>query len=516
MAKGRISILARPALVFVLLMAGTVLSWRYFITLRRDATDRQFESLAAQQVAGIERRFNELELELSAAQALFRASEQVTRSEFRTFFQEFATKGVTQGLRNVTFAELVQHQNLDAFEQTVRADDSVLLGGYPDFQVFPDYEGPEHVVANYVEPPEASAQLMGFDTYSDPARRSLFEKARDNNSIEMSAQLTLLQSGSPEGFIILAPLYRKGQPIGTSEERRAAFFGVVGAAFETETFFKDALALPASESFDLEIFDIANNNQLIFDSVPEITDAGRVSGRHRDFETSLGQRELLMHLHEQKVTDWANSDLLISVFVILIGTLSSLLVSFVIYSAMTTRRRAESMATRMTADISRSRERYQELLEALPDPALILDKFGRIQSINRAAEQASGYKNSELAGKFFPRAGVVAPSYLPLALRNFAISLAGRTHAPYELGVRIKDGNVRTFEVNARPLREDGKVAGVQVLLRDVTKRREVMDQLARQADELQRINKFMIGRELKMAELKRELEQLRHRGEQQ
>src|SRR3990167_7099865 len=149
MAKGRISILARPALVFVLLMAGTVLSWRYFITLRRDATDRQFESLAAQQVAGIERRFNELELELSAAQALFRASEQVTRSEFRPFFQEFATKGVTQGLRNVTFAELVQHQNLDAFEQTVRADDSVLLGGYPDFQVFPDYEGPEHVVANY-------------------------------------------------------------------------------------------------------------------------------------------------------------------------------------------------------------------------------------------------------------------------------------------------------------------------------------------------------------------------------
>jgi PAS domain S-box-containing protein len=164
------------------------------------------------------------------------------------------------------------------------------------------------------------------------------------------------------------------------------------------------------------------------------------------------------------------------------------------------------LASRMTHDIKRSTERYLELLEALPDPTIMLDKLGRISSINRATEELSGYRRDELVGKFFPKAGIVVPSSLPVALRNFAVSLSGRTHAPYEIDVKLKDGSIRTFEVNSRPVVEAAQTTGVQVVLRDVTKRKEIMSQLARQSAELQRINRFMIGRELKMTELKRQL----------
>ena len=46
-------------------------------------------------------------------------------------------------------------------------------------------------------------------------------------------------------------------------------------------------------------------------------------------------------------------------------------------------------------------------------------------------------------------------------------------------------------------------------MLRDVTKRRETEEKLREKMDELERFNKLMIGRELRMVELKKRIKEL-------
>lgn len=486
---------------------GAVVAWRLFINKSNSSADREFEMESMHLVDMVNDKIASLPLELLAFQSLFRASDAVSRTEFKTMFDEFTVKAAIPGLLDVMFAQFVPEAQLAPFQAGVRADASIQAGGYPDFKMFPPGTSGDHLIINYVQP-SATASLMGFDLFSDPVWRPLLEQARDEATIVTSRQLQVVNS--PNGIIVAAPVYRKNAAIGTVDERRAAFVGIVYLAFETQPFLAGLLATDFTKKYDLELYDVSAGNQLLFDSSPSVLDNGNMSGRHRDVELSIGGRKYHLHLHliEQSLT--VRADMVTGNIVLGIGALLSLLGAIVVYVLVSTRTRAERLAASMTTDIVKSRERYLELLEALPDPTLLLDKFGRIQSINRAGEEASGYKRSEIIGKFFPKSGLVAPSSLPRALRNFTISVNGRLHPPYEIEIIRKDGSRRSFEVNARPVRENGKTTGVQVLLRDVTKRREIGTQLERQAAELQRINRFMIGRELKMKELKREVERMR------
>lgn len=505
--KGAPSRYAAPAVVLVLSLMTSVLVWRLFVNARAGDELNQFNKQVVAHADLVERRLNEVVLELTAFSTFFRASDEVTRVEFKTVYDEFASKVVTGGLRNTTFVRFVRDEEVEAFTQSVRADDSLQPGGYPDFSIHPAGSTADHAVVTFVEPPAAVPNVLGFDVYSDPLRRALFDKARDSGELVVSPQIELLGPDAPAGFLVVHPVYRKGDEILTTEERQASFAGAIVSAFDTAQLFASITGENFLQDYDLEVFDGETGDVPIFDSHPEEVDAGTRPGLHDDYEIKLGDRTYTIHVHVRADNPLAAQDALLSGLVLGLGILLSVLASFATYSSVTARARAQRLAERMTVDIVRARDRYQELLEALPDPTVILDKLGRITSVNRAAEDAAGFKRTELVGKFFPRTGLVVPKSIPLTLKNFAISLSGRIHAPYEIDIKSKGGSIRTFEVNSRPVHEDGKTTGVQVLLRDVTRRREILDQVARQTEELQRINKFMVGRELKMAELKQRLE---------
>jgi len=489
-------------------MTITVVVWRLFVNERGKLVDKEFNVQAAQYVNTIESRTDELLIELTAYQSLFRASDDVNRAEFKTMFDEFALKAVTPGLRNVTFYKPVSASGLESFTAAVRADSSTVAGGYPGFTVHPAGSGGDHLVATYVEPAEAAATLLGYDAYTDPVRQELFDRARDTNTAVASPQVALEVPGNPRGLVVAVPAYRKDAPIGTVEERRAAFIGSIGTAFETEAFFSDVIPADVRRDFDLEVTDQSAGETLIYDSNRDVHDAGATADPHRDFTIAIGERSFRVHVHALSTSSIVEAYAFVSFSVLGIGVLISVLGAYVAYTLSTTRAQALMLASRMTHDIKRSTERYLELLESLPDPTILLDKMGRIVSINRATEELSGYRRDELIGTYFPKAGIIAPTSLPVALRNFAISLSGRTHAPYEVDMRMKDGSIRAFEVNSSPVTEQTKTVGVQVVLRDVTKRKEMLAQVARQAAELQRINRFMVGREIKMAELKQQIAQ--------
>ncbi|HRY62570.1 MAG TPA: hypothetical protein P5056_02265 [Candidatus Paceibacterota bacterium] len=55
----------------------------------------------------------------------------------------------------------------------------------------------------------------------------------------------------------------------------------------------------------------------------------------------------------------------------------------------------------------------------------------------------------------------------------------------------------------------DGEIIGASTVARDITVNKKLEAELAARAEDLEKINKFMLGRELKMAELKNRIAEL-------
>jgi len=136
------------------------------------------------------------------------------------------------------------------------------------------------------------------------------------------------------------------------------------------------------------------------------------------------------------------------------------------------------------------RERAEALLEATPDPVVIVNRSGQIVLINGQAEKVFGYARSELLGqpveKLLPerfrevhvghrRAYSEAPSVRPMG--------GGR-----ELHARHKDGSEFPVDISLSPL-ETPEGTLVISNIRDITVRKQAEEALARQAEELRRSN---------------------------
>ncbi len=117
-------------------------------------------------------------------------------------------------------------------------------------------------------------------------------------------------------------------------------------------------------------------------------------------------------------------------------------------------------------ELRRSEQRYRNLIENAIDIIFILDTEGRFVSINRRAEQITGFKAEDWIGRHF--ADIVSPEDLPEAMAGWTRGLKGGDDV---LPMRIKDtkGEDVYLKINSSLVEEDGELKGVMCIARDAT-----------------------------------------------
>ena len=78
--------------------------------------------------------------------------------------------------------------------------------------------------------------------------------------------------------------------------------------------------------------------------------------------------------------------------------------------------------------------------------------------------------------------------------------------------VKRKDGSTAFVEVKPVPVVEQDVLVGSMGVIRDITGRMKMEDELKHRLDEVERLNKLMVGRELKMEQFRKEIVRLRDR----
>jgi PAS domain S-box-containing protein len=162
----------------------------------------------------------------------------------------------------------------------------------------------------------------------------------------------------------------------------------------------------------------------------------------------------------------------------------------------------------------------ESLIKHAPDPLFVSDLEGKILQANDAASELLGLQPDELAEQTLSR--FLTPeetNEFTAALRKAAERGVVRNA---KLHPRSSTGETIPTILNASALRgPDGKIIGVIGILRDMREYVRVVRDLERSKSELQdkieELEKFeevVIGRELKMIQLERELTQFRSRPE--
>jgi PAS domain S-box-containing protein len=166
-------------------------------------------------------------------------------------------------------------------------------------------------------------------------------------------------------------------------------------------------------------------------------------------------------------------------------------------------------------ELDKARAYAESLIENAPDPVFVSDLEGKILQANDAVSQLLGFRQDEVVEQSLSR--FISPE----ETREFTAALRevverGVTRNA-RLNPRSASGEVIPTTLNASALRDsDGKVIGAIGILRDMRAYEEVVQDLEQSKTELQEkildLEKFeevVVGRELKMIALEKELERM-------
>jgi PAS domain S-box-containing protein len=165
-------------------------------------------------------------------------------------------------------------------------------------------------------------------------------------------------------------------------------------------------------------------------------------------------------------------------------------------------------------------ERYiNELSSFLPLPFCIINPSGVILNINQAFCDLTGYNDLEIVGETASRlfqdkkeAEEMEKKILQGGLiKGQGIVLLTKSKKPIDVGVsaslrKDKEGNVIGYFLAFSDISE------LKKLQKDLEKKvEERTGQLKEKIDEMERFNRLAVGREIKMVEIKQEIENLRN-----
>ena len=336
--------------------------------------------------------------------ALFNASDMVTREGWRIFTQTQKVEKQLPGIQGFGFSLLIPRAELTRHIQEIRSE------GFPEYNVRPPDDREIYSSIIYLEPfSNRNLRAFGYDMFSEPVRREAMERARDTNSATLSGKVVLVQETNEEiqaGTLMFVPVYRKGMPTDSVEQRRAAIYGWVYSPYRMNDLIQGILGgrnLEQEHQLHLQVFDGVQcaSQSLLYENLP-VRDKKL---RHEERFISEIPVDFNGHRWTLRFTQsdggFFTAEFTKAWLVMITGTLIALLLSILIRVMLNTGIEARRLAETLTVDLRESEEKFRVHVENSFDIIFTLNSEGIFIFVSPAFERHFGYPVSDVTGISF-------------------------------------------------------------------------------------------------------------------
>ena len=128
--------------------------------------------------------------------------------------------------------------------------------------------------------------------------------------------------------------------------------------------------------------------------------------------------------------------------------------------------------------LEESMEQYETLIKTAPFGVITLDEKGIVTSCNKNVTKFLGQSEKEIIGNHFTKIKFLSAEDIPRYLKIFTYALSGKEGISFEISGQNKNGDIFFGEVFYGLIKRNGKVKAVQILINDITKRKEAEEKL--------------------------------------
>ncbi|MDP6823745.1 MAG: CHASE domain-containing protein [Dehalococcoidia bacterium] len=375
--RGRLPYFIAGATLTILLAMtiGTVIMVRSIVDTQ--SGDR-FEAFSARAPNTIAAELRAVMAEADEIAGVLVGSPDVTADAFSEFAGGLRDQNVTAN--TIGFIPLVQTGEADDFEASMRSQ------GFTAYLMESGAPGGEQFPVAFIDPPDGIPARFGDDLGQDPAFAEAMIEARDTG--RAAATAPFIHDGSTS-FAVLAPIYRSGVRVQSTDQRRDALIGFGLTLYNNEQLMAGPIARADLSEVHTTITDlgpISTPNEIavsLFTS-PAATKDG---GSHAVTVIEVGGRDWRFDL--RSVPWFGVSALERNVWMIALGAGLAItaIATGASYSLASSRQSARSDLRLMSTQLS-------VFLESALEGILLVDRDRRVVWTNQAFANAFGYRDS--------------------------------------------------------------------------------------------------------------------------
>jgi len=443
---------------------------------RRAALDREAAGLAMK----LQERMRAYEQVLRGAAALFDASPLVDRNQWSAYARSTRLRERFPGILGLGFVPYLSS------EAEIPEFESLLHGqALPAQSLRPSGTRAGYAPVLYLEPlDQRNALAIGFDMLAEPIRREALERARDTGEPAISARVRLIQEQADEarpGMLHYLPVYRPSSDPDSRAARREALIGWVYIPYFADDLFHDVIG---ADGPHVHVYDgdrVAAGASLIdtaFHDGADLPDPAELS-LARVIE--VGGRKWTLIVRAPQVP--LAVELSPPALILVLGSLASLLLFWMVRLASRTRQRAGLLALEMTEELREKRRALETanglldaVLNAIPATVGVKDAEGRFILLNEAARALHKADPERMIGRtdfdLYPRDQAERN-----AEEDRAVLDSGESKT-IEAPMRSVSGEERWVVRHKRPVGLPDGRRGVLVVVNDITQSKRAQQQL--------------------------------------
>lgn len=481
-----------PIIVLVVSMMATLYVWQMTNTSEQRAAQTRFDYYKQILLTKIDNQLNEYRQALRGAAGLFHASTEVTRSDWKHYVDTLAIQENYPGIQGMGFVKYVRDANKQNHIQSIRNRDLT------DYDILPAGKREVYGPIVYLEPFDwRNQRAFGFDMWSDASRRNAMKQAIDTGSSAVTDKVILMQETLEDtqvGFLMYLPVFERGGAKESIEDRYQNLYGFVYSPFRMKDLMSQIM-LPVKDVLEVQIYDggeISTYNNMFNSNPDAVNGKTKTTAMFTSVENFQirGQSWTIVISSGKGFETFVKSSA--ATYVLVSGTIISILLFVVAWSLTTSRQRAVRLADKMTKDLRVSEERYALAVEGSNDGIWDWNIENKTVYYAPRFKSLLGYKDSEVDETTRWVDKLIHPEDYDATIQAFTEHLKHKKPLDIECRLQNKNKEYLWFRVKGQAIWDsNGRAMRMAGSLSDINDKKQAAIYLQAQTRELEVANKY-------------------------